>query len=332
LNQIGESAQLGSETVRQLQDFARVRTEDPTVAGKIFDFSAVVARAIEVTRPFWKSRPEKRGVIIKMKHRLCPGCYVKGHENELFEAVVNLIKNAAEALPRGGKIYTRTFIKDNHAFLQVYDNGIGISKENLNKVFEPFWTTKGVQGTGMGLSTSFGIVNRHGGLISVRSKEGAGTIFVIKLPVSSKPVAENSVGTGSVANVRARILVIDDQHRLVDLMEKALKGYGQTVLKGFSGKEGLKIFQKNPVDVVVCDLAMPVVNGWQVGKAIKSICEKKGITKTPFILLTGWGGQLEEREKIARCGVDRVLEKPIKYGLLFDAIQDLVQQNGNSER
>ncbi|MBI5570203.1 MAG: response regulator [Desulfomonile tiedjei] len=332
LIQIAESAQLGSETVKQLQDFARVRTEDPTVAGKIFDLSATVSRAIEVSKPFWKSGPEKRGVAIEMTSRLAEGCFVKGHENELFEVIVNLVKNATEALPKGGKVACKTFVERESTVLQVCDTGTGMPKDNLTKVFEPFWTTKGVQGTGMGLSTSFGIVGRHGGLISVQSWEGKGTIFTVKLPLTVKQAAPAIASTEPIANFKARFLIIDDQVRLVELMEKALTRYGQIVFKASSGREGIELFQETEVDMVICDLGMPGMNGWHVAKAVKDICARRGVPKTPVILLTGWGGQLEEREMIEKCSVDRIVEKPIRYPVLFEVIRGLIPENGRQKR
>jgi PAS domain S-box-containing protein len=330
LSQVVESAQMGSETVKQLQDFARVRTEDPTVDGEVFDLSATTRRAIQVSRPWWKSGPEKKGINLELRRKLVDGCYVKGHQNELFEVIVNLVKNATEAMPQGGKLYVKSALEDRHAVLQVRDNGMGISKDNLNKVFEPFWTTKGVQGTGMGLSTSFGIVTRHGGTISVNSWESKGTMFTIRLPLVNKPAEKKSPESVEKINISARVLLVDDQVHVAKFMERGLEAYGQTVFTASSGREGIEIFREQNPDMVICDLGMPDVNGWQVGKAVKEICDERGIAKTPFILLTGWGGQLEEREKIAECGVNRIIEKPVKYPILFDAMCELLQGDGKS--
>lgn len=335
LQQIAESAQAGSETVKQLQDFARVRTEDPTVDGEIFDFSETVRKAVDVTRPFWKSGPEKRGVDMTVKSRLPEGCLVKGHQNELFEVVVNLIKNATEAMPDGGKVYVKTYVEGDFVYLKLADTGMGISEENLNKVFEPFWTTKGVQGTGMGLSTSFGIVSRHGGLISVKSREGKGTLFTVKLPFSEAKRTtvddKHKFDSTERSEFQARILIIDDQPELVTLMEKALKSYNQIVFKALSAKQGLQIFLRNQVDLVVSDVGMPGMDGWELGKAIKDICIGRGAAKTPMILLTGSRARYQDTERIAECGINRLLEKPIQYPLLFGVIRDLLDENGNEQ-
>ncbi|MFC1835171.1 response regulator [Thermodesulfobacteriota bacterium] len=332
LSQIAESAQLGSETVKQLQDFARVRTEDPTVDGKVFDLSDTVNKAIEVSRPLWKTGPEKKGIKIKLKSNLSKRCFVKGQQNELFEVIVNLVKNATEALPKGGKIFAKTFVQDSQTFLQLGDNGMGIAKRNLNKVFEPFWTTKGFQGTGMGLSTSFGIISRHGGLISVRSKEGKGTVFTVRLPFVGESGISSRSTTGGRPDFQARILIVNDQPREANLLEKGLKVYGQTVFKALSGKEAIHFVRQTQIDLVICDLGMEAMDGWQVGMAIKEVCHKTGIPKTPFILLSGRSGLLKDTEKIAKCGVNRIVEKPFRYPALFETIRQLYMQHRTAEQ
>jgi CheY-like chemotaxis protein len=181
----------------------------------------------------------------------------------------------------------------------------------------------------MGLSTSFGIIGRHGGEISVRSSEGKGTVFTVKLPSASEPERKTGPEKETAFEFKARFLVIDDQPLLIDLMEKALKRYGQTVFKAESGQEGINIFQQKEIDMVICDLGMPNMNGWQVARAIKNICKKKGASRPPFILLTGWAGQLEDQKKILKVGVDRIVEKPIKYPLLFNVVRELLEINGN---
>jgi len=330
LKQIMDCALSGSETVKQLQDFARVRTADPTADGQIFDLSDTVRRAMDVSRPLWKSGPEKRGVKLKLKWRFADDCLVKGKPNELFEVIVNLIKNATEAMPDGGKIYLKTYIEDDQVFLVARDNGMGIAREHLPKVFEPFWTTKGVQGTGMGLSTSFGIVSRHGGLISVDGWEGKGAVFTVQMPLAREPTDKEPVAAEPLVDFKAKVLVVDDQPPLVDWLAKGLTRSGQAVVQAGSGEEGIELFNRNSVDLVVCDLGMPDMNGWQVAGAIRELCKERGIPKTPFILLTGWGGQIAEQEKMAECGVDRIAEKPIKFNVLLDMMRRLLDEQATS--
>lgn len=326
LCQIVESAELGSETVKQLQDFARVRTEDPTIGGAVFDLSHTVSNAIEVSRPFWKSGAEKRGVRIELRKKLAPDCLIKGKQNELFEVIVNLIKNATEAMPEGGKLYLKTEKEDGEAILVVRDNGMGISKEQMSRVFEPFWTTKGIQGTGMGLSTCFGIVTRHGGSISVKSSEGLGAMFTVKLPLAALETSERTEQKTRTVNAGARVLVVDDQVRIAELLERGLSRHGHVVVTALSGKEGVEAFKTSQIDLVICDLGMPDMNGWQVSEAIKEICRERSVPKTPFVLCTGWAGQIDEQERISQCGVDRIVEKPLRLNSILQVMSELLDK------
>ena len=113
----------------------------------MFDLSDLVRQAIEMTKPWWKTFPEREGIAVQLNLDLINGCFVQGKQNELFEVVVNLIKNAAEALPEGGDITVKTSVTGRTVAFRVDDTGVGIPRESLNKVFDPFRTTKGPDGS-----------------------------------------------------------------------------------------------------------------------------------------------------------------------------------------
>jgi len=125
------------------------------------------------------------------------------------------------------------------------------------------------------------------------------------------------------------VLVIDDMRAVLDLLKTGLTRSGHVVVTALSGLQGVEIFREDPIDIVICDLGMPGINGWEVGKRITSICEERGIPKIPFILLTGWGGQKTETEKIAESGVDAVVEKPINMGNLRKMIQEMCDKEAS---
>lgn len=120
------------------------------------------------------------------------------------------------------------------------------------------------------------------------------------------------------------ILLIDDMKPLVMIMESGLKRLGQRVFSAYSGQEGLDLYQNKDFDVVICDLGMEGLSGWDVGKAVKELCAKQGKPKTPFILLTGWGCDFEDEADLTRAGVDVVLEKPVELDNLLKILQTLV--------
>gem|GEM_PF-943590 len=319
------SSRMGAQTVKRLQDFARVRNDDPVSGGTVFDLAKTAQQAIEMSKPLWKTAAEREGLSITVNHHLDEDCLVLGKENELFEVLLNLIKNATEALPGDGEINVSCRLEAGKVVLKVQDDGVGIAREHLGNVFEPFWTSKGFRGTGMGLASSYGIVARHGGGISVESAVGKGAVFSVTLPAARRPLEEKDAVPEEKSPATYRILVVDDMRPVAELIAVTFTRRKQTVFMALSGEEALRVFEKEPVDAVICDLGMPDMNGWQVGKAIKEKCEAAGIKKPPFILVTGWGGQIGEKEMMAESGVDAVFEKPVDTRKLLQAIGELLQ-------
>jgi len=331
------AATLGAETVRRLQTFANVRSDITEGEAATFDIAATARNAAEISKPLWKAEPEKRGTKVNLQLHLDEGFLVFGKENEIFEALVNLISNAAEAMPDGGDIEVRAAREAEEVVVTVRDSGIGIAEEDLPKIFQPFWSNRGVGiGKGMGLAVTHGLVKRHGGTISVQSRMGEGSIFTIRLPLARKPLTETEPPSeGSVAD-RLTILAIDDESHVATLLERMLAKAGHRVFKAFSGKEGLAVINKERLDMVICDLGMPGMSGWEVGKTIRTLCEQEGVERPLFVLLTGWGDQELETEKIAESGVDAVIAKPIDSAALLATVQRIARRfstspNGNQE-
>ena len=182
LKKISSSAGLGAKTVRRLQEFARVQSPGKAHPGTLFDLSKTVESALDLTAPVWKINPLKAGIDVTLDTSLEPECMVTGRESEIFEVIINLIKNAVEAMPSGGRISITTGNDGSEVFFEITDTGVGIDQHDLPKVFTPFWSTKGFGGTGIGLASSHGIIQSHGGRIQVRSKKGAWTTFTFAIP------------------------------------------------------------------------------------------------------------------------------------------------------
>jgi CheY-like chemotaxis protein len=325
LEHILESCRFGAETVKRLQSFANIRSDEGSTGNDVFDLAALVREAAEMTKPWWKTAPEREGISVGLHLDLVDGCWIKGKPNELFEVVVNLIKNAAEALPEGGDIDVTTSVVSGQVVLTVRDTGVGLDPESAARVFDPFWTTKGLNGTGMGLAASYGIISRHSGKISVQGAEGQGSTFSVTVPWAGE--SQGDIGRHPEgSDLRLRILVIDDAESTVNILKEGLEHHGQTVFTALSGYEGLEVFGREPVDVVICDLGMPELSGWQVGRAVRHISQETGRGTTPFILLTGWGDQFDGG-KISESGVDAVIQKPIDFDGLMQVIRDVLEKS-----
>lgn len=332
LEQVLQSSRHGAQTVDRLQHFARHDPEDMNVGGTVFDLSEVAMQAIQLTEPWWKTAAEKEGIKISLDQDISSGCLTIGRPNEIFEVVVNLIKNATEALPTGGGVVISTGLKDRFVVLRVSDSGVGIAEEDLSRIFEPFWTTKGSAGTGLGLASTYGIVRRHGGFISVESVPGAGTAFTVQLPFAGQPTTEQKVFNEFSRADDLHILVVDDMEPVLTVLEDALQECCGSVFTALSGKQALEIYEREDIDLVICDLAMPGMNGWELGKIILQRSEARGLLKTPFVLLTGWGGKLLEQKNIAEAGVDAVVQKPVDLKELLRVIGRVVPKRLNAVR
>jgi two-component system, cell cycle sensor histidine kinase and response regulator CckA len=323
LNRILESSRLGAQTVRHLQLFAGLRTTF-SPQGAVFDLSDTVRRVVEMSRSRWQTIARENRVELDVKTSLQPGCRIRGTESDLVETILSLIHNSVEAMQQSGEIKIETLADDERVVLRIADSGTGIEPEHLPKIFEPFFTTKGFLRIGMGLAGSYGIISRHGGKISVESTPGEGTAFTVRLPLVEEEAQVPKREEHLASEKELCILIIDDAQDVVATLRSALKGSGQDVLTALNGSDGLKLYRENNVDVVICDLAMPEINGRQVGHEIKKLCRERGVPKTPVILLTGWGGLPEEDHRHDECGVDRIIRKPVDIDNLLAVARDLV--------
>jgi two-component system cell cycle sensor histidine kinase/response regulator CckA len=327
LERILYSSQTGVETVRRLNRFARTHLEgDESSPTEVFDLSDLVSQAVEITKPWLKAHSEKKGIAIDLTTELADGCIVEGRKNEIFEVLVNLITNAGEALLDGGDITIETHREPDRIILCIQDTGVGIPDKDMDRVFTPFFTTNVEVGRGLGLATSRKIVNEHGGRISATSTKGQGTVFTVSLPLLQTIPKTNAVAPISVKEKPLTIVVIDDTEVLLEVLRDGLEAFGHAVFTALSGEEGLAIFRNNPVDLVICDLGLHGMNGWEVGEAIKDLCAAQHAPKPPFVILTGWSDQSGEREKMMKSGADRVIQKPVDMSKLQAVISSLVRK------
>ncbi len=325
LAEVKEASRFGAETVRRLNRFVRrVEPDDPEKV-EVFDLSDAVRQVVAMSRPLWKGEPERKGIPLRLDCRLQEGCTMRGNKSDLFEVTLNLIKNAVEAMPEGGDIDVDTFLENEDVVFRVRDNGVGISEHNLHRLFTPFFTTSVEAGRGLGLSTSRTIVNAHGGHIQADSLEGQGSTFTVRLPfaVEQEDVSQEIEPVFSLRPLN--ILAIDDMEGTVTLLERGLSRNGHTVFTALSGEQGLELLETNPVDVVICDLGMPGLNGWQVGEIITQRSSEWASGKPKFIILTGWAGQSHEVDQIATSGVDAIVEKPVDMPTLVTTIQSVIE-------
>jgi signal transduction histidine kinase/CheY-like chemotaxis protein len=312
----------GAQVVRRLQEFGRRQASTPLVP---CDLASIVHEVLELTRPRWRDEAQRQGRSIQVQTSLDRLPRVLGHPGEIREALTNLILNAMDAMPEGGTLTLAgtadpappLFGKPGGVSLTVADTGVGMPEEVCRRIFEPFFTTKGPRGTGLGLAVVYGILERHGGRIDVSSTPGRGTTFTLRFQAAPRESGAADRPSISQAPVPRRLLIIDDETTVRTTIATLLRAVGHEVTEARSGPEGLASLAEHPVDLVITDLGMPGMTGWEVAQQVKA-----AHPQLPAILLTGWGQQAVPPAWGRDC-VDRVLGKPIRLEDLQGAIAAL---------
>ena len=296
---IVESAEQCAAVVKRIQTFGR---PFDTQRRESVDLRRVVRDTMDLTQPKWKAGPEREGRTVRVELALGEVPPISSTGAAWEEILSNLIFNAVDAMPAGGTLTIATSREGDDGVLSVSDTGIGMDAETQRRIFEPFFTTKGPElGTGLGLSTVWGLVQSQGGRIDVRSSPGKGTTFTIRVSLAraSSVAAERRP---SEAPAALRILVIDDEPATRDVLPQMLAGH--TVETAVGGAEGLERFRERPHDVVISDWSMPGLSGLEVAAEVK-----RRSAATVVVLMTGW--EVRGTPAATDPHVDLLLAKPI---------------------
>lgn len=316
--------------VARLRDFYRPR-EDHEPHEQI-DLHALLDQLGELTRPRWRDMPQARGVVIDLKTEYAPDVpRVTGNPTELRESITNLILNAVDAMPDGGTLTLCTRLRadssahSSQVLIEVKDTGIGMDETTRQRCLEPFFSTKGQRGTGLGLAMVYGVMERHGGQIEVESRPGEGTLMRLVFPMPTYVLAGSSHPHSSdESRTRPlRVLCVDDEPLLRSVLIELFQVEGHQPSAADSGEMGLLLFRQagrngNPYDIVVTDLGMPHMDGRQFAQALK-----RESPSTPVILLTGWGRIMQEQGD-RPSEVDVILSKPPRPNDMRQALRQLV--------
>ena len=320
---IVKTAEDGAKTVKRIQDFARQRRDHDF---QLVSVDQILTDASEITRPRWKNCAEASNVHISLDLQIRSNAMVMGDDSELREVLVNMVFNAVDAMPEGGKLTLATRNVEDSVIISISDTGVGMYPEVRSKIFDPFFTTKGKAGLGLGLAVSFGIIRRHGGTIDVDSQYGRGTEFRITLPVAriahgslidtdTRPRADEP--SVRVDEHKPRVLVVDDEEFVRDLLGEILESEGCEVDLAESGAEALVLFQNKHFDGVFTDIGMPGMSGWELAQAIRA--QRESI---PIAVVTGWGEAVGSNEQKA-AGVDWVVAKPFTADRIAELLKEM---------
>jgi signal transduction histidine kinase/CheY-like chemotaxis protein/uncharacterized membrane protein affecting hemolysin expression len=321
-----------AETVARMREFYRPREAELVLAR--VPCNRLVEQVVNLTRARWSDQPQQRGVVIQLKTELDENLPdIMGSEVEIRDALTNLIFNAVDAMPEGGILTVRTRQlrqggreapdAPRQVALEVSDTGLGMDEETRRRCLEPFYTTKGERGTGLGLAMVYGMVQRHSAELDIDSAVRRGTTVRLTFNVPEPLVPDMHADTGLVPSlVRVRILLVDDDPMLIKSLRHLLEEDGHEVAVADGGQKGIDTFTAAvkagvPFALVITDLGMPYVDGRKVAAAVKAAS-----AHTPVILLTGWGKRLLAENDIPPH-VDRVLSKPPRVPEVRAALAEL---------
>jgi PAS domain S-box-containing protein len=307
-----------ASTVARMREFYRHRETQSVLAP--VHLNVLVEQVVELTRARWNDLPQQRGITIDLKTELAPALPdIMGAEGEIREALTNLVFNAVDAMPEGGTLTLRTHAaQSGDVFVEVRDSGVGMDENARRRCLEPFFTTKGERGTGLGLAMVYGMVQRHSAKLDIDSAPGQGT--TVRLGFSGVTrIARATPAPAAAIPTNLRILLVDDDPLLLRSVRDTLEADGHVIVTANGGQEGAAmcraaINDKRPFSVVITDLGMPYFDGRQVAGAVKTMAPQ-----TPVILLTGWGQRLQAEGEVPEH-VDLVLAKPPKLRDLREAL------------
>jgi PAS domain S-box-containing protein len=293
----------GAQTVKRIQAFGAQQNDS---VNESLDINQLVQDSTTLTQARWCDEAQARGLQYDVELDLQPVPEVRGSGSELREVFVNIILNALDAMPQGGRIRISTETKAGFVNVNLTDSGIGMDSSVCDHIFEPFFTTKGVMGTGLGLAVSHSIVERHGGHIDARSSLGKGTTFTISLPISS--FADESVTGNAFSSTRSvNVLVVDDDRRVREALVGMLNMAGHRTDHAESGHEALAKLEHGKFDLVFTDLSMPEMDGWAVAGEVR-----RRWPGVKVVLITGYAVSPDIVDS-NRDLVSEVILKPIRF-------------------
>ena len=310
-----------AQTVARMGEFYRFR--EPEASLTPLDLNILIEQVIDLTRARWSDMAQQRGAVIDLKLELDADLpRIAGVQSQIRDALVNLVFNAVDAMPSGGALTIRTRAskraQGKGCVIEVADSGIGMDEETRRRCLEPFFSTKGTRGTGLGLAMVYGVVQRHGAQLEIESEPGKGTVVRIDFNAARFERAPADEA-GHAPLGPQRILIVDDDPMLLKSLRDTLEADGHQVVSASGGQAGIDAFveahaEGHPFPVVITDLGMPHVDGRKVAATIKA-----SVPSTVVLMLTGWGRRLVAEGDIP-AGVDGILSKPPRISDLRTAL------------
>jgi two-component system, sensor histidine kinase len=328
---IDQQVQHLSRLIDDLLDVARITRDKLELRTENIELGEVVKRGVESTRSFFESHGQHAEIELPPT-----AVQIEADPVRLTQVLTNLLNNAAKYTPMGGKIAVRASVAGNQALISVQDNGVGIAAEQLPHVFEKFYQAdrsleRSHFGLGLGLTLARRLVELHGGTAEARSEGlGKGSEFLITLPLRSAPAstpAAGRVATEQTGENRWRVLIIDDGARTREMYSMLLRKRGHEVESAPDGASGIELVEKFQPEIILLDVGMPRLNGFDTCIKIRELPRGKDIA---IIAVTGWA-QDEVQERADQAGFDGILVKPVGVQQILELASTLRAGKGSND-
>lgn len=297
------AARGGAETVRRIQRFTRRRLgTQPT---EPISVEKLIEEVIELCGPSI-SKPNGGGPI-EVERSIEPELRIEGNPGELRQALMNLVANAIDAMPGGGILRFIVRAEGEDVVISIQDTGVGMPPEVYRRALEPFFTTKGTHGTGLGLAEVFGIARRHGGSLEIESAERVGSTVSLRLP-RTRTIPEPTRGRRRMAGAATRlyhILLVDDSLLSLEATAASLRAAGHTVATAPNAQTALRVFNAGRYDLVLSDLGLPDMHGLELVDRLRRVDPNVRVG-----VITGWAIP-EGDDELKRRGIDMLFVKPV---------------------
>jgi PAS domain S-box-containing protein len=298
--------------VDDLLDISRISQGKIELRKQLVDIAAVLRNAVDTSEPVMQSKGHQLSLRLPDETVL-----VDADMTRLTQVVSNLLNNAAKYTPNGGRISLSAEAAGGEVAVRVEDTGVGIPQEMLPRVFDMFTQVdrtleRSQGGLGIGLALVKRLVEMHGGRVEAHSRgENAGSVFTVRLPMllpgSTHAAAVQRPATHAAAKANRRVLVVDDNQDGAESLAMTLNLLGHSTATAHDGAEGLRLAEAFRPDVVLLDIGLPLVNGYDVARRLRAQPWGDALL---LVALTGWG-QVEDRRRSDEAGFDQHLVKPV---------------------
>jgi CheY-like chemotaxis protein len=326
LDNVVQGARGGRDVVLRLSRFVG-RRQGTGGSAEVVDLGDLLHSLRKSLPGIW---PQFADGSLKLELETQRKLYVTGARGELMEVLLNITKNAVEAMPSGGSLTIKGWARDGMVFISCRDTGPGVNQDALARLFDPFFSTKGVAGQGLGLAVSKGIIQSHGGAIQAESAPGRGLSLNISIPLAVDAPSMPAPQAQRPREPSHKLLLVEDEGLVAMGIQALLGEAGHQVRHAESLGQALVELESFEPSLVLCDLGLPDGSGWEVLDRLRSKIKDLELGDIPILVVSGWSDdQLDPLPK-GTAPPAGYLHKPVDRGLLLEKVAALAADRQNS--